>query len=63
LIDQEANRNGMARDRISDELRTRQTRSIEERKTLLSIRIKDELLCEGSITDRDLLLEAVKAWG
>lgn len=62
-IDREAVRCALERDRISAELRSRQPQNDEERDMLLSARIKDELMCEGQIIDRDLLLEAVKAWG
>ncbi|MCJ2131557.1 hypothetical protein MKK51_22345 [Methylobacterium sp. E-045] len=63
LVDIEASRVANARDRIADEIRKRTPRDPSERDTLLSIRIKDEILCEGRILDRDLLLDAVKAWG
>lgn len=59
----EANRAGMARDRIYEEVRRRSSSDRWERDTILSLRIKDELLVGGRILDRDLLMEAVKAWG
>lgn len=63
LLDIEASRAAITRDRIADEMRKRTPRDPSERDTLLSLRIKDEILCEGRILDRDLLLDAVKAWG
>lgn len=59
----EADRAGVARDRIADELRRRTPQDARERDALLSVRIKEELLCEGRIMDRELLMDAVKAWG
>lgn len=46
-----------------DEIRCRKPQDDRERNALLSARIKDEIWVEGRILDRDLLLEAVKAWG
>lgn len=46
------------RDRIADEMRLRKPQADEQRDTALSLRIKDELLCEGVIRDPNLLLEA-----
>lgn len=63
LVDIEASRAAITRDRIADEIRKRTPRDSTERDALLSLRIKDEILCEGRILDRDLLLDAVKAWG
>lgn len=63
LAHAESKRAERVRFRVVDEIRRRQPRDDGERDTLLSVRIRDELLREGSITDRDLLLEAVKAWG
>jgi hypothetical protein len=63
LTEWEAGRAGQVRDRIAEELRKRVPQNSSERDTILSLRIKDEILCEGRILDRELLLEAVKAWG
>ncbi|WP_267428414.1 hypothetical protein [Methylobacterium sp. GC_Met_2] len=63
LADAEGERTAFIRDRIADEMRLRKPRVDWERDTALSLRIKDELLCEGAIRNRDLLMEAVKAWG
>ncbi|MCJ2087796.1 hypothetical protein MKK88_17675 [Methylobacterium sp. E-005] len=63
LADAEGERAAFIRDRIADEMRLRNPQADWERDTALSLRIKDELLCEGAIRNRDLLLEAVKAWG
>ena len=63
LADAESERTAFIRDRIADEMRLRKLQTDWERNIALSLRIKDELLCEGAIRNRDLLLEAVKAWG
>ena len=63
LADAEGERTAFIRDRIADEIRLRKPQADWERDIALSLRIKDELLCEGAIRNRDLLLEAVKAWG
>lgn len=63
LAEQEASRAALIRDRIADEARLRRPQDDWQRDEALSLRIKDEILCEGAIRDRDLLMEAVKAWG
>jgi hypothetical protein len=63
LADAEGERTAFIRDRIADEMRVRKPQADWERDTALSLRIKDELLCEGGIRNRDLLMEAMKAWG
>jgi len=63
LTDAEGTRAAYIRDRIADEMHLRKPQADWERDIALSVRIKDELLCEGVIRDRDLLMEAVKAWG
>lgn len=63
LAEQEATRAALIRDRIADEVRLRQPQDDWQRDESLSLRIKDELLCEGGIRNRALLMEAVKAWG
>jgi hypothetical protein len=63
LAEQEASRAALIRDRIADEVRLRKPQDDWQRDEALSLRIKDEILCEGAIRDRDLLMEAVKAWG
>ncbi|MHC2104082.1 hypothetical protein [Methylobacterium sp. CM6246] len=63
LAEQEASRAALIRDRIADEARLRRPQDDWQRDEALSLRIKDEILCEGAIRDRDLLMKAVKAWG
>ncbi|GJE49984.1 hypothetical protein GOFOIKOB_3025 [Methylobacterium tardum] len=63
LADAEGTRAAYIRDRIADEMHLRKPQADWERDIALSVRIKDELLCEGVIRNRDLLIEAVKAWG
>ena len=63
IAEQEAERAALIRDRIADEVRLRKPQDAWQRDEALSLRIKDEILCEGAIRDRDLLMEAVKAWG
>lgn len=63
ITEQEATRAALIRDRIADRVRLQNPKSDWERDDRLSLRIKDQLLCEGRILDRDLLLELVKVWG
>ncbi|MCJ2125846.1 hypothetical protein [Methylobacterium sp. J-077] len=63
LADAEGTRAAFIRDRIADEVRLREPQNEWERSVALSLRIKSEILCEGAIRDRDLFMEAVKAWG
>ena len=63
LADAEGERAAFIRDRIANEMRLRNPQADWERDAALSLCIKDELLCEGAIRNRDLLLKAVKAWG
>lgn len=50
-------------ERINQEMQLRSSSDDISSDAELSLRIKHELLYEGRITDRDLLLEAVKPWG
>ncbi|MER2265611.1 hypothetical protein [Methylobacterium oxalidis] len=62
LAEFEDERAGFLMDRIVEEIRTRTPRDDEERNSVLSLRIRHEIACEGRIRDDVLMADMAKAW-
>lgn len=63
LAQEESERAAFLASRIADEARLRTQDDAHARDVALSLRVRDELRCEGMILDRDVLMDLVKAGG